>query len=185
MQHLGYDVAHWQAPMAYFHCCQHWYRCKLSPWACSSLRALHVGTELLKLPGVVLLHLICLGFLYSFSLPGFHFSAELQHYGLYSLLKKPLERCQESKWEHKFCILKDREIIRDGPTVLHYVELFPFFSSGHYRSSSTGLCESRSILSPVSGFSIYSQLCFSMQKSVACVKWVMFVWDAHRRIVQA
>lgn len=161
MQHLGYDVAHWQAPMAYFHCCQHWYRCKLSPWGCSSLHVLDVsyvsvGTELLKLPGVDLLHLICLGLLSSFSLPGFHFSTELQCYGLYSLLKM----FRESKWEHKFCISKGR----NGPIVLHRVELL-LFSSVHYRSA----CVNPDPFSFLFyGFSIFSAIFFYAEICCLC-----------------
>lgn len=114
----------------------------MSPWGCSFLCVLDVsyvsvGTELLKLPGVVLLHFICLGLLCSFSLPGFHFSTELQRYGLYSLLKM----FRESKWEHKFCISKGR----NGPIVLHRVELLLFFLYPLQKH----LSESRPILSPV------------------------------------
>lgn len=46
-----------------------------------------VGAEFLWLPGVVLLCLICIGFLYSFMLPVFHFSTELHHCGFGSLLE--------------------------------------------------------------------------------------------------
>jgi len=41
-------------------------------------------------------------------------------------LKKSLERCQESKWEHKFCISKDREIAVMAPYSCIMLNFFLF-----------------------------------------------------------
>lgn len=108
MQHLGYDVAHWQTLILIFTAVstgtdKNWiHGAALSPGSVPD-----VGAELLQFPGVILLCLICLGFLIHFGSFSFHHwtaPAWLQF-----TVKESLEKCQDSKWEQRFCISKRRK----------------------------------------------------------------------------
>lgn len=169
MQHLGYDVAHWQTLILIFTAVstgtdKNWiHGAALSPGSVPD-----VGAELLQFLGVILLCLICLGFLIHFGSFSFHHWTAPAW--LRFTVKESLEKCQDSKWEQRFCISKRREVSRDGPGVLYYVELFLLSIT---ETQGTAFVNPIPFSHLFYGFSIFSAL-FSCRETCCLCKRVTF-----------
>lgn len=112
---------------------------------------------------------------------GFSFQLWTAPLWLRFTVKESLEKCQDSKWEQKFCISKGREVSRDGPGVLHYVELFPLSIT----EAQVTVCVSPAPFSHLFyGFSIFSAL-FSCAEICCLCERVTFFQDARIRAGQA
>lgn len=85
-------------------------------------------------------------------------------------VKESLEKCQDSKWEQKFCISKGREVNRDA---LESCVMLNYFLCPFQRHREQLVWTQLHSLTCFMAFQ-YSQPCFPLQESVACVKGHIF-----------